>query len=136
MSEVDQKEKLFVFVYLNTHTIFPSVAEANGRHIIPQRILLCLEDGMGWFSEIFGSFDARIAQFQFLFGQSMVFRVMLYEMVNALGLNFHHAVVEVFLAVSSVPAVLDFQRTLVLYGFNFLRLEFQSMWLEGGEAVA
>ena len=57
-------------------------------------------------------------------------------MVNALSLNLHDAVVKVFIAVGSVPAVLDFQRTLVLDGFNFLRLQFQSMWLESGKPVA
>lgn len=57
-------------------------------------------------------------------------------MVDALRLNLHNTVVEVFLTVSSVPNVLDFQRKLVLDGFNFLRLEFQSVGLESSETVA
>lgn len=61
---------------------------------------------------------------------------MLYKMVNALSLNLHNAVVKIFLTVCSVPIVLDFQRTLMLDGSNFLRLQFQSMWFESGEAVA
>lgn len=65
----------------------------------------------------------------------MILRIMLDEMVDALRLNLHNAVVEVFLTISSVSTVLDFQRTLVLNSFNFLRLEFQSVWLESGEAV-
>lgn len=133
MSKVDKKEELFVFVHLYTHTILSSITKPNGRHVVPKWILLCLEDRMGWLPQVFSSFDARIAKFQLLFRQSVVFRVMLYEMVNALGLNFHDAVVKIFIAVGSVPAVLDFQRTLVLDSFSFLWLQFQGMRLESYE---
>lgn len=136
VSEVYQKEKLFVLVYLYAHTIFPRIAKPNGGHVVPKRVFLCLEDRMRWLSQVFGSFDARVTKLQLLLRESMVFGVMLDEMVNALGLDFHDAVVKVLLAASSVPAVLDFQRTFVLDGFNFFRLQFQSMWFESGEAVA
>lgn len=136
MPKIDEEEEFFVLVYLYAHTIFSSVTKPNGRHVVPKWILLCLEDGMGWLSQVFGSFNARIAKLKFLFRQSMVFRVMLYEMVNALSFDFHHTVVKVFLTVCSISTVFDFQRTLVLDGSNLLRLQFQCMWFESGEAVA
>lgn len=136
MAKVDEKKEFFVLVYLDAHTIFSGITEPNGGHIVPKRFLFGLEDGMSWLSKVFGCPDARIAEFDFLFRQSMVLGVVLYEMIDALGLDLHNTVLEVFLTVSSVPAVLDLQRTFVFDGFNFLRLEFQSVWLESGEAVA
>ena len=136
MAKIDEKEEFFVFVYLDAHTIFSGITEPNGGHIVPKRFLFGLEDGMRWLSKVFGCPDARIAEFDLLFWQSMVLGVVLYEMIDALGLDLHNTVLEVFLTVSSVPAVLDLQRTFVLDSFSFLRLEFQSMWLESGEAVA
>lgn len=67
MPKIDEEEELFVLVYLYTHTIFSSFTKPNGRHVVPKWILLCLEDGMGWLSQVFSSFDARIAKFQVLF---------------------------------------------------------------------
>ena len=136
MAKVNEKEEFFVLVYLDAHTIFSGITEPNGGHIVPKRFLFGLEDGMRWLSKVFGCPDARIAEFDFLFRQSMVLGVVLYEMIDALGLDLHNTVLEIFLAVSSISAVLDLQRTFVLDSFSFLRLEFQSMWLESGEAVA
>ena len=110
MAKVDEKEEFFVFVYLDAHAIFSSITEPNGGHIVPKRFFFRFEDGMRWLSKVFGCPDARIAEFDFLFWQSMVLGVVLYEMIDALGLDLHNTVLEVFLTVSSVPAVLDLQR--------------------------